>query len=229
MPDYFVSDTHLCLDQPQRGERLARLANQLRASDRLTVGGDLCDFWFASREMNRNAMQCAGLRALAEFRERGGQLTIIVGNHDASLGGFYEHRLGARVVAEPLDLVCYGQRVRLVHGHLLGSKSWWKSVLEWRVFLTAFSRLPSPIARRFQNLLEHSNQGNLEANHRIRRKLFRQYAQERIDRFDLFVFGHVHQPVDESLGSARLIILGDWVKTGSYLAIDESGVSFVVT
>ena len=72
MPDYFLSDVHLRLDQPDRGRRLALLVDRLRAGDSLTIVGDLCDFWYAARQFDADPMACAGLRSLASFRDRGG-------------------------------------------------------------------------------------------------------------------------------------------------------------
>src|SRR5436309_13291502 len=84
---YFASDVHLRLDFPGRGRRFARFVGALEPEDdTLTIVGDLCDFWYVARQNDGGAMACDGLRALSEFRNRGGEVTILVGNHDCSLG-----------------------------------------------------------------------------------------------------------------------------------------------
>ena len=70
MAEYFLSDVHLRLDHPGRGERLAWLADTLRPDDRLTIVGDLCDFWFAARQSSGNPARCAGLPAEQQLHER---------------------------------------------------------------------------------------------------------------------------------------------------------------
>ena len=127
MPAYFVSDVHLRLDRPERSRRFARWVEGLRPGDPLVIAGDLCDFWFASRQRRADPLACEGLRALADFRARGGSTTIMPGNHDTWLGPLYERALGARFVPEPLEVEAYGRRVHLVHGHLLGARSAWAS------------------------------------------------------------------------------------------------------
>src|SRR5262249_39667858 len=71
---YCASDVPLRLDRPERGRRLARWVSRLESDDQLYVVGDLCDFWYGSRQRGADPMTCAGLRALAEFRARGGSL-----------------------------------------------------------------------------------------------------------------------------------------------------------
>ena len=120
MAHYFASDVHLRLDRPERGRRLAQFVSKLESGSSLTVVGDLCDFWMGSRSSDSEMLRCEGLEALVEFRQRGGSLEIMAGNHDLWLLPFYERRLGAKILEEPHDLTLDGLRIRLVHGHLLG-------------------------------------------------------------------------------------------------------------
>ena len=92
MPLYFASDIHLRPDRPDRGERFARwLATLQPGVDDVCLVGDLCDFWFASRQQQGWDLPCAGLRALAGFTAQGGVLTILPGNHDAYASGTRHH------------------------------------------------------------------------------------------------------------------------------------------
>ena len=228
MADYFVSDVHLCLDRAIRAERLVRFVGDLDVSDTLTIGGDLCDFWFASREVRRQPLSCPGLAILAEFVQSGGQLTIIRGNHDTWLDRFYASRLGARVLDEPIQLVSYGRRVHLVHGHLISSGSWWKRMLESRMFLRVFGSLPQPLALLLRARLDRVNQRGRTTQISQHVSVFRRYVQQHSETAELFLFGHVHEATDEQIGAARMIVLGSWIRGMSYLRIDENGPSFVV-
>ena len=122
MPDYFLSDVHLRLDEPDRGRRLARLVDRLGPEDSLTIVGDLCDFWYAARQYRADPMRVRrALAALASFRRRGGSITILAGNHDAWIGPFYERTLGARFLPDTLEVEIQGLRIYLAHGHRLGA------------------------------------------------------------------------------------------------------------
>jgi UDP-2,3-diacylglucosamine hydrolase len=225
---YFASDMHLRLDYPERSERLARWVDGLEPVDELYLAGDVCDFWFASRESQGDPYAFSGLRALANFRARGGRLTILPGNHDIWLGPFYERVLGATFVSEPLTVVSHGLRIHVVHGHRTGGRAPWKFVMESLAFYQAFGRLPAAVARRLDRRLESSNDVHRERDERRVLPRFRRYAAEVGPNADIIVFGHIHTPRDEALSSQRLIILGGWHGGASYLKVDDQGARLVV-
>lgn len=228
MAAYFVSDVHLRLDRPERGERLARWLAHLTPADRLVIAGDLCDFWFASRQMQGDPMACRGLNALAGFSACGGSMTIMPGNHDLWLGRFYEDVLGAVFVQEPYEVEADGLRVHVVHGHLLGARRAWKSTMESHAFLKLFGKAPGPMARALESGLEFWNARSREASDRRHLNVFSAYADRLRDRADIVVFGHIHRPQDQPELRPRRVVLGSWQRGSSYLKIDARGASFVV-
>jgi UDP-2,3-diacylglucosamine hydrolase len=225
VPFYFASDVHLRDDRPERARRFARWVDGLGAADTLWILGDLCDFWAATRQAGSSAGRCPGLRALAAFRDRGGVLNLVAGNHDLWLGPYYERWLGVPFVAEPVALNVYGRRLRLVHGHLLGARRRWKAAMESRAFFRLFSALPAFVARPLDRKLERTNERGRLASEERHLQVFRRYAREHSADSDLVVIGHVHRQVQELADDYRLIVLGGWHERVSYLRIDESGVS----
>jgi UDP-2,3-diacylglucosamine hydrolase len=226
---YFASDMHLRLDRPERSRRLADWVNSLDPEDSLYLGGDVCDFWFASRQIRSRTRSCRGLQSLADFRARGGNLTIIPGNHDIWLGPFYESHLGARFVPEPLSVDAYGLRIRMVHGHRTGGRPPWKAVMESRAFLKSFARLPAAVADRLDRRLDTSNETHRDRDERRLLPLFRTYSAQIGQEADIVVFGHVHTPFDEAGSRPRLIVLGGWHAQSSYLKIDDQGARLIVS
>ena len=225
MPDYFLSDVHLRLDEPERGHRLARLVDRLGPGDTLTIVGDLCDFWFAARQRGADPMACAGLRSLRSFRDRGGPLTVLAGNHDAWLGPFYERTLGARFLPDGLNEVVQGLRLRVVHGHRLGARTAWKAGMESRAFLAAFRALPSPVADLLGEQLRRTNGRNQVAFDRRGLDVYRRHvASLPAGSLDLLVLGHVHKPLDTAPDRPRLVVLGGWHRASCHLVI-EGGVA----
>jgi len=222
--DYFLSDVHLRLDRPDRGARLATLVDRLASDDSLTIVGDLCDFWFAARQRNADPMTCLGLKALAEFRDRGGTITILAGNHDTWLGPFYERTLGAKFLPDGLERDLGGMRTLIVHGHRLGARTTWKAGMESRAFLAAFRRLPDFVADRLGALLQRTNERNQDAFDRRGLEVYRKSIEEVGDRYDLMILGHVHRPLDTSdTIRPRLVVLGGWHSGSAYLVFDGSG------
>ena len=227
MPDYFLSDVHIRHDRPERGRRLARLVDRLRAGDRLFIVGDLCDFWLASRQRRDDPMASAGLRSLVEFRVRGGEITALGGNHDAWLGPFYRRLFEPTWVEDRLDVQSHGLRVRLVHGHRLGARSLWKATMESRAFLGGFAMIPRPLALHLEDRLERSNESHREANDLRHLAVYRRAAGGLAGSFDLVVLGHIHRATDEP-GPPRMVVLGGWHHRSSYLRIEGDGATFVV-
>jgi UDP-2,3-diacylglucosamine hydrolase len=223
VPAFFASDVHLRLDRPERARRFARWVGTLAGTDTLWIVGDLCDFWAAARHRDVRSAPCCGLRALAEFRARGGALHLVAGNHDLWLGPLYERVLGVAFEAEPVDLRVYGLRVRLVHGHLLGARRLWKAGMESQAFFHGFAMLPGVVARPLDRMLEHTNDRGRVASEERHLAVFRRYAREQARHADLVVVGHVHRAVCERTDEYRLVVLGGWHDRTNYLRIDDTG------
>ena len=222
--DYFLSDVHLRLDQPDRGDRLARLIDRIEPTDALTIVGDLCDFWFAARQRRADPMRCRGLRSLVGFRDRGGSITILAGNHDAWLGRFYERTLGATFLPDSLERTVGGLRALITHGHRLGARTTWKAGLESRLFLGGFRLLPDFVADRLGDQLRRTNKSHQEEFDQRGREVYERYVVGVGDRFDLVILGHVHRPLDTGDSHPRLVILGGWHDASAYLVVDGASV-----
>ncbi|WP_406695701.1 metallophosphoesterase [Singulisphaera sp. Ch08] len=228
MSSYFTSDVHLRLDRPERDQRFASWVESLGNDDSLTIVGDLCDFWFAARQYQTGLKSCQGLRALADFRIRGGQLTIMPGNHDGWLGPFYENEVGARFAPEPLEVEAFGLRIHLRHGHTLGGHPVWKGWMESRSFLTAFRSLPSQLATTFDHRLERRNEKNRELDDMRQLAAYRRYVDSCAGRADLVLIGHIHRSFEDAGSAPRLMIPGGWFGQSSFVKVDSSGAALVV-
>jgi UDP-2,3-diacylglucosamine hydrolase len=232
VPAFFASDVHLRLDRPERGRRFASWVDSLDPAHPLYLVGDLCDFWFSARECGLPGDRDEpGLASLARFYGRGGRITILGGNHDAWIGPFYRSTLGARFIdADALDLELDGLQLRLLHGHKIKASGRWKGVMESRAFFRAFRALPSSVASRLDRRLERSNAVREDEVNRRNLERFGRHAQSLAGRFDLIIFGHVHQVHDQpSQGRfPRWCVLGPWHEQSSFLRLDESGARLFV-
>lgn len=230
MAHYFASDVHLRRDHPERDRRFRRWLDERSTADALVILGDLCDFWMGTREPRRHLAEYPSLRALADFRRRGGSLAILAGNHDQWLCPFYERELGAEILVEPIDRVYHGVRVRMVHGHRLGARRLWKAGMESRAFFRAFGMLPGTVAEPLDHALSRRNERGLLADEERHLRVYRTYAESCREAADLVVIGHVHRAVDEPADDRRprMIVLGGWQHRSSFLKIDDQGACYRV-
>jgi UDP-2,3-diacylglucosamine hydrolase len=227
VPDYFLSDVHLRFDRPERGVRLAGLVDTLGPRDRLFIVGDLCDFWLTSRQRRADPLACAGLRALVDFRVRGGEITALAGNHDYWLGPYYRALFEPEWFDDGLRVESHGLRVHLVHGHRLGARSLWKATMESRAFYRAFAAIPERLAIVLEDRLERSNEIRREFDDRRHLAVYRRHADAMAGAVDLSLLGHIHRATDDP-GPPRMVVLGGWHRRASYLRIDGEGAEFVV-
>ena len=176
---YLASDVHLRPDRPDRARRFSSWVEGLgkdrfRADRRRPLR--LLD---GRRSSESELMQCDGLRSLADFRDRGGSLRVMAGNHDRWICTFYERVLGASIVAEPFETTVHDIRLHLVHGHLLGARRKWKAAMESQAFFRAFGKLPSPLATRPRPTSGDKNKRGLDEDERRHLAVFRRYTESK--------------------------------------------------
>ena len=237
MSVYFTSDQHITLQFPERGRRFARFLDRLDPrADRLVIAGDLCDFWFTAREARlAPARHEPGLLALKSFLGRGGDVTLMAGNHDQHLEWFYRDFLGLSFTPEPLEESFEGLRVRLAHGHLLGGRSEWKGWMESRLFLSTFEKVPSLVANSLAAQLKKYNSRNKKVDNLRHFLVYKHYVQSLSQAScDTVVLGHVHQTIFRDIdvpglpSPLKLAVLGHWFHQSSWLKVDSGYAEFYI-
>jgi UDP-2,3-diacylglucosamine pyrophosphatase LpxH len=88
--------------------------------------------------------------------------------------------------------------------------------------------VPAPIADALGAQLKRTNLKNQEAFDRRGLAVYRRYAANLDEPFDLVILGHVHSPLDTAPDRPRLIVLGGWYHHSSYLVIEDGSARHVV-
>ena len=230
-----ISDAHLAHlrlepNESERSVRLRRFLSTLSGNDvsDLYVLGDLFDLWFEYHSVIFSA-SFPVLRAFAELSERGVRLHYIVGNHDYWAGAFLEKVVGFTVYKEPVVTEIDGIKMLLCHGDGLNRRDYgyrlFKRVARWRPTIALFRCLHPDFAAKLGRMVSGLSRQlvNAETAGRLREAAaIRQHALERLhkDDIDVFVAGHSHIPVDESIEVEgrvkRYINLGDWLTHFTY-------------
>ena len=233
---YFVSDIHLGAgDKAMQKCVEARFVNFLKQiendAETLFLVGDIFDFWFEyKRVVPQGFVRVLG--RLAELSDKGVKVVMITGNHDMWVGDYLTRECGVEVHTVPQCVSLAGKELFVAHGDNMNIKGQPMLRLMNRMFR-------SQVLRKWASRIIHPDSfirfgkwwsGKSRKSHsdyQLSEKTLEplvnyaaEYSQEH--NVDYFIFGHLHYPADVK-GEQRVLFMGDWSNTPSYLALDDNG------
>lgn len=248
MQAYFISDLHLKTMEERNSQRLLRFLLSLWQQPEGTVThlcllGDIFDLWVSDHAVfvKRWNPIIKALQSLVKKHRN--QLVYFEGNHDVHIAPFWEKKMGATVLTQPLTAIMGPWIVHMAHGDLINRND--KKYLKWR----------SQIRSKFLTHLAHNLPGGFwdwagkkmsaksakgSRTHRhdqqnYLRVMVREYAKEiaKRDRCHFVITGHFHLqddfgfPLEDRY--VRSINLGTWLENskGPIYKIDDAGGSFI--
>ena len=228
----FVSDLHLDALEPAAGEQFLEFLQQRAvAADALYILGDLFEAWVGDDDEDpHRASICRGLRALSQ---RGVPCYVMHGNRDFLLQQGFEQRSGTRLLADPMVIDLYGDRVLLTHGDALctadRSYQLLRGVVRNPRFQRRFLQLPLDVRRALAQQARAGSRRHTEqtASYIMDVDEAAVLAAMRACDVRLLVHGHTHRPgihefeLDGAV--ARRIVLGAWHQQGSCLSWTSAG------
>src|SRR5262245_25830962 len=226
----FMSDVHLGMDAAEHeAAREARLLNFLRSlpgrAGSLYVVGDLFEFWFEYRTaIPRRYFSL--LRALAEVREAGVEITLLTGNHDFWLGHFLGETLGIRTIDGALSVDLQGRRIWLHHGDgLIGGDLGYKvlkRVLRHPASVGIYRWLHPDVGIPLALWASHWSRTSRGEPPLDGDKLFREIAVPRFaEGYDAVMIGHFHHVYERREGARAFFLLGDWFERFTYVELKQ--------
>ena len=237
---YFASDSHL--GAPNFEESLIRekkfvlwLDAIKKDADAIFLVGDIFDFWFEYKEVVPKGFTRT-LGKLAEISDSGIPIHFFAGNHDMWLKNYFEKELNLNVYKASKVFVINDKKFFVGHGDGLGpgDKSYkrMKKIFRNSFFNWCFRCMHPDWGIRLGKYLSNKNRiksslEDLKFNGEESEWLT-QYCREKLkdERYDFFVFGHRHIPLEIELNSnSKYINLGDWVTHFSYAVFDGNSLS----
>ena len=233
----FLSDTHLGSRYSDHGHAAERRVSHFLRSlpDDVThiyLLGDILDYWFEYRTVApRGFIRFFG--ELARLADSGVKITWLTGNHDIWMNGYLADELGIEVVDAPYIIRKIGNKTFLLaHGDRIGHRSRsfrfisrvFRNRICRRLFAAIHPGLTVGFAHRWSS---HSRaSGYAPSDSDIRRILTdaATVASEHPE-VNYIIEGHHHIPLQEQIGPARLIVLGDWASDGYYASYDGHDVA----
>ncbi len=176
------------------------------------------------------------LGKLAEISDSGIPVHFFAGNHDMWLKNYFEKELNLNVYKASKVFVINDKKFFVGHGDGLGpgDKSYkrMKKIFRNPFFNWCFRCLHPDWGIKLGKYLSNKNRiksslEDLKFNGEESEWLT-QYCREKLkdERYDFFVFGHRHIPLEIELNSnSKYINLGDWVTHFSYAVFDGNSLS----
>ena len=236
MSTLFVSDLHLDGTLPAAIAQFESfLQGPARAAEALYILGDLFESWVGDDDDDPDrARVCTALRALSDA---GVACHVCHGNRDFLLATGFEHRTGCRILADPIIVDRYGDRVLLTHGDALctGDTAYQRlrSVVRTAGWQQRLLRLPLATRRLLAEAARDGSRAHtgmaaadiMDASDDAIVKVLRACQVRTL------IHGHTHRPgvheftVDGA--RARRYVLGAWYEQGSFLRWDSRGYELV--
>ena len=233
---YFLSDFHLGAPDHAtsltRERRIVAFLERIRTDAAVIfIVGDLFDFWYEYRTVVPKG-HTRILGKLAEITDSGIPIHFFTGNHDMWMSGYFEEELNIPVYHEPKVFVFNEKKFYVGHGDGLGpgdhGYKFIKKIFRNRFCQGLFGILPPAVGVGLAGWLSRRSRamtGSSDAQFLGEEKEWLViYSREVLqkERFDFFIFGHRHLPIDLLLdqSGSRYINLGDWIRYYTYAVFD---------
>lgn len=237
---YFLSDFHLgapdYASSLQREKIIVAFLDEIKKdAAEIFLVGDMFDFWYEYRKVvPRGFVRLLG--KLAELTDAGIPMHFFVGNHDMWMKDYFQKELNIPVYFHPKEFERGGKRFLVGHGDGLGpndhgykrlKKIFRNPVCQW-----LFGILPPMMGMGLANFLSRRSRVKTGSSEEVffgeDREWLIIYCKDMLkkEKFDFFVFGHRHLPIDFRLNdSSRYINLGDWITFFTYAVFDQGSLT----
>jgi UDP-2,3-diacylglucosamine hydrolase len=228
----FVSDLHIDAGRPDITDQFVDFLDaEARGAEALYILGDLFESWVGDDAPD--AAQAATLDAMRSLTTGGVPCFVMHGNRDFLLGPAFCERTGALLLADPVIVTLYGERVLVMHGDALCTDDRAYQRLRATVrdedWQRRFLRLSSAQRRALAGAARTGSQAHTAS---IAYTIGDVNAQSvaaamRAAGTATLLHGHTHRPGIHAFSvdgrPCTRIVLGDWYTQGSVLAWDASG------
>jgi len=238
MSTYFISDLHLCEQQPQISRLFVQFCrDQVCHAQALYILGDFFEYWLGDDAIDIKADNTAKMvqKELITLSEQGVEIYFMAGNRDFLLGQEFASNCGMQIINEPTVIDLYGEQVLLIHGDaectddipyqqartMLRDPQWQLQFLnmdiEQRMDFAEKARLQS------QQHTQNTSTEIMDVNQAAIEDLFTKHQVKTI------IHGHTHRPAIHQALSKQRIVLGDWHHQSSYLVVDANSKQLIST
>lgn len=223
----FIADAHLReWDFGRQGRIIRFLEREKKNLGTLVILGDLFEFWFGFESFAFEGYKPV-LDELERLVEDGVHIRYTEGNHDFSLGKYFEDTLGAQIDANESIIELDGKRIYMAHGDLVNKKDVFYRILRHGL-RNPFSywiirRVGPRVSKKVAAFLSSISFGKQKRTHPERtERIFQQFAKGKLrEGFDVVILAHNHVPQSCSFSidgkQTYYFNVGDWIAHFSFL------------
>ena len=230
MTTLFISDLHLCDQQPETTRSFIQFCqNQARDARALYILGDFFEYWLGDDALDKTAKTAqAALRALSDA---GTQLFFMAGNRDFLLGQDFASSCGMEILNEPHMIQLNDEPVLLVHGdaECTDDIPYQQIRKQFRDpnWQQQFLSLPIPKRIEFAQQAREASREHTQSTDQMIMDVNPEAINALFEKHQVntLIHGHTHRPAIHEHGGKRRLVLGDWHHQISYLRCDEMGFS----
>jgi len=232
---FFASDFHLGApnyeSSLEREKKIVRWLDSIKnEAEEIFLIGDVFDFWFEYKKViPKGFVRLQG--KIAELTDSGIPVHWFIGNHDMWIFDYIPKELGVKMYNTEITREFSGKKFLIGHGDGLGpgdrGYKFIKAVFRNKVCQWLFARFHPNFGIGLANFFSRKSRvatGTSDAKfYGEDKEMLIQYCKKRLEteKFDFFIFGHRHLPIDFNLPkNTRYINIGDWITYFSYGVFD---------
>jgi UDP-2,3-diacylglucosamine hydrolase len=228
----FISDLHLDASRPAiTAQFLHFLDSDARTADGLYILGDLFESWIGDDAPD--ADQCAAIGRLRALTDGGVPCFVMHGNRDFLLGEQFCQMSGARLLADPILVTLYGEKVLVMHGDALCTDDHAYQRLRATVRDEGWQRQFLALSVRQRRALAGAARDGSKAHLAAAAYTITDVNADSVaavlreSGVSILLHGHTHRPAIHALKvdgrDCTRIVLGDWYSQGSVLRWTRDG------
>jgi len=239
---YFLSDAHLgSRGIPHGRTQERRLVNFLDSikynAAAVYLLGDMFDFWYEFKLVVPKGYT-RFLGKISELTDMGVEVHFFIGNHDIWCGDYLEKECGMILHRQPYTCEIYGKEFFLAHGDGLGDedrkfrflRSLFRNKFLQCMTVTGVQTCGVDFCLEWAKHSRLKREDGKEPPYMGENKEYLvRYSKSYLHthpNINFFIFGHRHIELDLMLSrTARIIILGDWIRQFTYVEFDGQQLS----
>ena len=223
----FIADAHLREGDLEQQKRITRFFESEKGNlETLVILGDLFEFWFGFEPFAFEGYRPL-LDKLNELVRTGVHICYIEGNHDFSLGRYFEETLKAEIAESHAAVDLDGKRIYMAHGDLVNRRDrfyrLFRCILRNALTYWVMRRVGPGVCKSVAGFLSSISTGKRVRKNPERIELtFAEFAVGKLrEGFDVVILAHSHLPRSSSFDidgrKAHYFNVGDWINHFSFL------------